>query len=346
MLAITSALLLAIGQVTTIPVKPDGPAVVQVGIFSYGPDGQPQAVAYTTLSSEAFQSEAFQYVAGCEIGTGNRPVPDRATDGWRVSGIVERIDQDEAVVRVDWQRVRAAGAAVTAPGGSVQLTLHRGDRVPLDSVTPEPTAGCGGRTIGFEARFGPRPGWVRVPGRGPLNESPAVSIMRGSGGGIGSGSGGGTSRGSGGGVRRPASPTDAKEFSAELWLVRKDARNEKPEANLQGLILDKVRGMTPFSFSSFTIDTPAGPLTVQISGSVQVTNERGSAELVFTTSRHIRYAASTPSRDATATSSGSSTTRDPMPGPDEVLSFELPLIRLPNSTATLPEQYSVRVRIR
>jgi hypothetical protein len=29
-----------------------------------------------------------------------------------------------------------------------------------------------------------------------------------------------------------------------------------------------------------------------------------------------------------------------------VLSFELPSIKVPNSTATLPDQYSVRVRIR
>ena len=32
--------------------------------------------------------------------------------------------------------------------------------------------------------------------------------------------------------------------------------------------------------------------------------------------------------------------------PDDVLSFELPPIRLPNGSGTVPEQYSVRVRIR
>ena len=345
MLAITSALLLSIGQVTTSPGKPDGPAVLQVGIFSYGPDSQPQAVAYTT----GLSSESFQYVAGCEIGSGNRPVPDRATDAWRVSGSVERLNEEEAVVRIDWQRVRAGGTAVTAPGGSVQLTLHSGDRVPLDSATPEPSAGCGGRTIGFEARFAQRPGWVRVAGHGPLTESPAVTIMRGagSGGGAGWGTGSGaTTGGSGGGggsVRQPANANESKEFSADLWLVRTDSRNEKPEFNLQGLILEKVRGTAPFSFSSFTIDTPGGLLTVQISGSVQVTNERGPTELVFTASRNIRSQTSTPNRDATS-AVGRSTTRNPMPGPDEVLSFELPAIRTAN--VTVSDQYSVRLRIR
>lgn len=337
MFVIASAALLIMSQASSTPEK--APPVLQVGVFSYGPDSQPQAAAYET----SLARESFQYVAGCEIGGGNRPVPDRATDAWRVSGNVERLNNDEAVVRVDWQRVRAGGKAVTSPGGSIQLTLHPGDRVPLDSANPDPAAGCGGRTVGFEARFGPRPGWMRVPGRGPLNESPSVTIMRGGGAGWGSGAG----ANAGGAItRQPANPNDSKEFSADLWLVRTDRQNEKPEFNLQGLILEKVRGPSPFTFSPFTIETAAGPVTVQISGSVLISTERGPAELIFTASRNVRYAASTPTRDSTSTSSGTSTTRNLMPGPDDVLSFELPPIRLPNSTATVPDQYSVRVRIR
>src|SRR5882672_8185307 len=123
--------------------------VLQVGVFSVGPDGRPQAAAYATTLG----TDSLQYIAGCEIGSGNRSIPDRATDAWRLSGKVERITEEEAVVRVDWQRVRAAGVATTAPGSSTQLTLHPGDRVPLDSATPDPTAGCGARTVSFEARF-------------------------------------------------------------------------------------------------------------------------------------------------------------------------------------------------
>ncbi len=339
MFVIASTALLIVSQAASTPEK--SPPVLQVGVFSYGPDSQPQAAAYET----SLARESFQYVAGCEIGGGNRPVPDRATDAWRVSGNVERINNDEAVVRVDWQRVRAGGTAVTSPGGSIQLTLHPGDRVPLDSANPDPAAGCGGRTIGFEARFAPRPGWIRVPGRGPLNESPSATIMRGSGAGGGAGLGTGAGANAGGGGR-PANADDAKEFSADLWLVKTDPRNEKPEFNLQGLVLEKVRGASPFTFSPFTIETVAGPVTVQISGAVHVTTERGPAELVFTALRNIRYAAGTATRDATSTFVGNSTTRNPMPSPDDVLSFELPAIRVPNSTATIPDHYSVRVRIR
>ena len=140
---------------------------------------------------------------------------------------------------------------------------------------------------------------------------------------------------------------EIREYNADLWLVRTDkAHPEKPDFNLQGLILQKVRG-TPaeFAFSPFTLDTSAGPLNVQITGSVRVTTELGP-QLIFTTTRTVRYSSVGPGRDATSTASGSSATTNPMPGPDEVLSFELPPIRVPNSSATVSDQYSVRVRIR
>src|SRR3954468_1782358 len=187
MFAVASSVLVLMAQAASTASKPQPPVALQVGIFSYGPDGQPQAAAYTTDASQS-----YQYVAGCEIGSGNRPVPDRATDAWRVSANVERLNDEEAVVRLDWQRVRAGGTPATSPGGSVQLTLHPGDRVPLDSANPDPTTGCGGRTIAFEARFASRPGWMIVRGPGALTDAPAVTIMRGEGGGGGAGSGSGT----------------------------------------------------------------------------------------------------------------------------------------------------------
>ena len=344
MLIVSSMMLLLAGQ-PAAPQSNQSAPVLQVGIFSYGPDGGSQAAAYAT----GLASESVQYVAGCEIGSGNRPVPDRATDAWRVSGAVERVTADEAVVRVDWQRVRAGGVAVTSPGGSVELTLHPGDRVPIDSATPEPTATCGGRTIGFEARFGPRPGWMIGP-RGPLTESPAVTIMRGGGGGgfgAGSGSGGGAGTGGGGSVSAGRGAlAGSKALSADLWLVRTDkSQPEKPDFNLQGLVLQKVQGTADFAFSPFSIETPAGPVNVQITGTLRITSD-ASPQFVFTTTRTVRYASSDRNRDSSASSSGSSTTRNPMPGPDEVLSFELPPIRMPNGSATLPDQYSVRLRIR
>ena len=119
MFVVSSLAVLLVGQVTTAP--PTSAPVLQVGVFSYGPDGKEQAAAYATT----LDSESLQYIAGCEIGGGNRPVPDRATDAWRVSGKVETLSAEEAVVRIDWQRVRAARAGTTSPGGSVQLSPAR-----------------------------------------------------------------------------------------------------------------------------------------------------------------------------------------------------------------------------
>ena len=357
MLIVPSIALLLLGQTANVPPWAPGEPVLQIGVFSYTADNRVQGSAYTTSLSQ----ESFQYVAGCGIGTGNRPVPDAATDAWRISGSVQSLSADEAVVQLDWQRIRANGIAVSSPGGSVQLTLHPGDRVPLDSANRDAAAGCSARVVGFEARFGPRP-FTMVGG-----------TVRGGGGsrvGVGAGQGVGLS-GSGGAVRvetgvgstntddaitttravhapKPAIPGNdqVREYNADLWLVRTDkAHPEKPDFNLQGLILPKVHGIAEFAFSPFTIDTSAGPLNVQITGSVRVTTELGP-QLIFTTTRTVRYSSVAAGRDAASSASGSSSTTNPLPGPDEVLSFELPPIRVPNSTATIPDQYSVRVRIR
>ena len=348
------SMLLSGQAVSGTAAKPDSMPVLQIGVFSYTLDERLQGAAYDTSLSR----ESFQYIAGCGLGGGNRQVPDAATDAWRISGSIQSASAEEAVVQLDWQRIRANGAAVNSPGASVQLTLHPGDRVPLDSVSRDAIPGCPARVVGFEARFGPRP-FVAAGG------------VRGGGGGarvgVGSGRGQGVS-GTGGFVRvergvaqstqtadeitnvsaKPATRgrDQVREYDADLWLVRTDsAHPEKPDYNLQGLILEKIHGTAEFAFSPFTIDTPAGPLNVQITGSLRVTTE-GEPSLIFTTTRTIRYSSTGPGRDATSSATGSSTTTNPLPAPDDVLSFELPPIRVPNSKTTLTEQYSVRVRIR
>ena len=346
MVVLPSLAILLVGQVTTLPSAP----VLQVGVFSYGPDGKPQAAAYATT----FDTDSFQYIGlGCEIGGGNRPLPDRATDGWRVSGLVERMSDDEAVVRVDWQRVRSSGHPVNSPAGSVQLTLHPGDRVPLDSANPDAGAGCVGRSIVFEARFGPRLGWMGS-GRGS-GSGGGRSLGAGAGAAAG-GSGGSGRSGSGGGdftgataVPKPGTGNDTavRTYTAELFLVRTDKTHpEKPDFNLQGLVLRDVREKANFAFSPFPIETSSGPINIQIFGVLQVLNDGSVPSLVVQMMRIVRYSSGDASHDATSTATGSSTTKNPMPGPDDVLSFELPPIRVPNSTATVPDQYSVRVRIR
>jgi hypothetical protein len=135
--------------------------VVHVVLFSYRPDGTVQGAAnYRRLTTEN-----VQYVAGCVIDGGDKPVPDAATDAWRVSGTILRVSPEEAVVQLEWQRLRTAGLAVTSAAVSQQLTLHPGDRVALDSATIGATGPCPAQTVEFEAHFTPLLfAWVFPPG--------------------------------------------------------------------------------------------------------------------------------------------------------------------------------------
>ena len=62
MSTLSTVVLLALAQAMTPSQRnAQSQAVLQVGVFSYGPDGKSQAAAYdTTLASES-----FQYIAGC-----------------------------------------------------------------------------------------------------------------------------------------------------------------------------------------------------------------------------------------------------------------------------------------
>jgi hypothetical protein len=323
---------------------------IQVGLFSYRPDGTVQGAAYDTSLS----AETFQYVVGCGIGGGNRPVPDGATDAWRLSGKVMSTTADEAVIQLDWQRIRAGGVAVSSPGASVQLTLHSGDRVPLDSVTAEATAQCPSRTIAFEARYGPRmSAWIPAVGfteNGGSAAGGGIGFGRGSGGGGGRGTvpaGSGVS-GFGRAVHAPKEPvagTDSQQSDVDLWLVH-SAPGKEEETLHQ--VLTGVRGHAQFAFPPMTLDAARTTINLQVTGVLRFTTDDGGARrLVFITMRNVKFSqVRGAARDAIPATQGASTTTHPMPGPDDVLSFEMPPVQVPNGGPSIPDQFSIRVRIR
>ncbi len=334
-----------------------GDPIVQVGVFSYAPDGTIRAAAYDTDLSK----ETSVYVAGCAIGGGNRPAPDTATDAWRLSGKVQSLDASEAVVQLDWQRIRANGVAASSPSGSIQLTLHPGDRVPLDSASPEGTSQCMAQTIVFEARYDTRLGWARGKGGsgfrvgatgggssvGGAAAGPATGAGAGGGRstGMGAGTGSGMGLGGGGGARIGSEP-GSRQLDVDLWLVR-NAPGRKEEAVHQAL--HGVRGGAAFAFAPVSIDTPRGPASVQIAGSFHVKlDESGTQQLVVATMRDVRFAAAgSPGQNTPQSIQGSSITTHPMPGPDDVLSLEMPPLRSRQGDATAaPDQFSLRIRIR
>src|SRR5688572_11427227 len=155
-------------------------------------------MAYDTEPS--LESTVFIRTAGqnsCTMGAGGVP-PAGATDIWRFAGKVLSSSPEEIVVQLDWQRTLAGGSGVSAPGSSQVLTLRPGDRVLLDSVTP-PTTACWS-TVGFEARYMPRPfavtGVAYSPQRGVYQP-----------GGVGRVSGGGGRGSAGGGVGTESNTT-------------------------------------------------------------------------------------------------------------------------------------------
>lgn len=322
--------------------------VVQVGVYSYRADGSLSGAAYgstPSLESTVYTSESL-----CQLGAGSRELPAMAAHAWRFSGKVLSSSPEEAVVQLDWQRVLDQGSAATTPGASVQLTLRAGDRVLLDSVLPRSTSSCSMASAGFEARYtSNRALWASAAARGAgaAAGTGGGAAARGGGGvgnggrvsvGAGAGSGGGRVSTAGIGAGREAG-AGAGLLTVDLWLMHNaPARSQE--------VLHQVLRSSPegalFAFAPVTIATPRGAVIVQVTGSFAVTSSvSGSPQLVFVTNRRATLAQASP---GTRENVGSSRTTNPMPAPDEVVSFELPPLRM-NGLPTVLDQFSVRVRI-
>jgi hypothetical protein len=326
------------------PTEPDSP-IVHVGLFAYRADGSHSSSAYDTEPS----LDGTVYVSpACTMGAGNRDAPAAATDAWRFSGKVLSISAEEAVLQLEWQRVLAAGSPATAPGRSEQLTLRAGDRVLLDSLLPSSNVPCW-TSVGFEARYMLNPAGVF----GVTMKNGVATSTRAGGRGITSG--GGTSRGPGSPVARVDGAggssrtigtvvySAARTFDVNLWLVR-SAPGKADEVLHQ--TLRTGAGDAAFAFSPLQIETSRGPVVLQVTGSVAVTNASGAEKLVVNTNRRATFpnTAAVP-RDGGGDVQGHSKTTIPLPGPDEVLSFELPSLPGGNGRPAVSDRLAIRLKI-
>ena len=110
------------------------PALV-VAAPVYQPDGS--VSADTAVLAGA--SPHVVHVAGrstlCEIAVAGAAEPREAAFGWRVTSQTLSATASAVVVSIDWQRVWDRGKKIAnGPSGTVQLTLHPGDRIPLDVI--------------------------------------------------------------------------------------------------------------------------------------------------------------------------------------------------------------------
>jgi hypothetical protein len=322
------------------PLLPAGDPVVEVGVFSYQPDGSRAGAAFDTdpnLRSMVYLGSSF-----CQLGAGDIPVPEYATHAWRFSGKIVSKTPDEAVVQLTWQRVLDQGQPATAPEGTVQLTLRNGDRVPLDTVMSQTQSSCAVTNAVFEARYMPRTFAV-------FKNNPGHKAVDVTGTTISFGAGGRATSGTvsvrdahGTKVRNyeaPGGPQTGRMFTVELWLVH--SVPGKSDEVLHQQLQAKEDGAA-FAFAPVTIDTANGVATVEITGNVAIP---GGGRLMFEANRKVTFARSSQTRDGAFDSKGSSRTVRQLPSSSDVLSFEMPPIRGATGGSPVADQFAVRVRV-
>jgi hypothetical protein len=283
--------------------------VLRVGVFGYQPDGSSTLAAWDNPPST---NSVVSIRSLCAVTAGSSGPPASATDAWRFSTKVVAATPNEATVEVEWQRILEGGQVVTAPTGHVQLTLRVGDHVVLDRVTPDAPSECSIVGASFEARYS----HARIGREGDGTEWRALL---------------------------PPDKPRTGPLDVNLWLIH--SAPGRPDRVLHQSLMATREGAA-FAFSPVTVETPSGPMVVQVTGSFAVTVGPIDGErLTFAVNRRISSTRSNaPVRDVGPENQGGSRTTTAMPRPDDVLSFELPPVRL-KGQAALPDQFSVRMRI-
>lgn len=265
------------------PVAPTGESRVVVAAPVYHPDG---TVNGETATLAASPSVLFVYSrrSVCDTATMAAAEPTDAGFGWRVATSVVRLTTAEVVVSVDWRRRWDRGQAIAnGPGGTAQLTLHPGDRIPLDHIpNPTMTEACRAVGLGLEMRLGrtpvpPPPGRVTLP--------------------LGAKEGG------------------AGQLDVDLWLVHTQPTGVE-QAQHQKIRLTPTGGA--FTFSPVRFTTRQGEAGVELNGTFQRYTAGGVEFLLVGMSRTVTGAAAPQSGY-----SGDTSSFVPLPRADEVLSFEM-----------------------
>ena len=376
MLMLLPALLLA-GQSPTAQHAKLSEPIVQVGLFSYHADGTAAGSAFGT--SEKLETTVYASASLCQLGAGRqelRELPATAAHAWKFTGRVVSVSGESAVVQLEWQRIMNEGAEVSEAPTSVQLTLKLGDRVLLDSVAPQTRRGCSVTNAGFEARYasrfaGPAFQSGSILKGGGAGTGIGAGARAGSGGGIGAGGGAGSGAGTGAGggagsgggrggvgassgagstgyasrVAVQGENVDPDALKVELWLVHSAPGMVEDQTSYQALTSTREGAM--FAFAPISVTTPEGTVGVQVTGSFAVQNGPSGERLVFQTSRRLSYSSTTAQpRDRAQEAQGIGRITRAMPGPEEVLSFELPALGALHGHSAVADRFSIRVRIR
>ena len=219
------------------PVAPAAPArelVVVAAAPVYLPDGSIRSETIALPTTGRGLVHLYSRKTLCAPAVGDATEPTDAAFGWRiVSQVVARTDSD-VVISIDWRRLWDGGKKIgNGPGGTVQLTLHAGDRIPLDHIANNaPSVDCRAVGLGLEvkmARTSPAP----VPGTTQLP--------------LGS------------------TPGGAKPVDAELWLTHTSPSGSQQIAH-QVIRLSEAGGR--FAFAPTPVTTSRGDLSLELAGTV------------------------------------------------------------------------------
>lgn len=218
-------------QATPPVAKPPVDWVVLVAAPVYQPDGGITTETVALPPAGAGLVHLFSRKSFCDISVATATEPTDASFGWRVaSQVVSRTDRD-VVVSLSWRRLWDEGRKTNSgPGGTVQLTLHLGDRIPLDHIAnAKPRPDCRAVGLGLEVQVG----------RG-APPGPATPLIR---------------------------PTEsiaggAKALDAELWLLH------TLPSDVQRVVHQTVRIPVDGGSFSFAPATVTPSVTVEMSGSI------------------------------------------------------------------------------
>jgi hypothetical protein len=343
---------------------PDDTPIVQVGIFTARQaNGTGGGGTFSTGDRDA-SLRTDVYIMPCSFGSSSR-MPTLAYTAWHIEGQISRQTPQDAAVRVTWRRTRTAGQPVIGSSSTTDLTLTVGQRIVLDQETMPALGECPPMSVTLEARYEPRMGgmFTFTPnGRAARGGGFGGSVATASGGAasasspasgvsqvtIGSGNGG---VGAGGTVIT-ARGADGRAGGllplmrhADLWLVHSSPG--KDDEVLQASTIAHAGG-GDFAFAPVTIQTKTGAVAVRVTGTLELgVDADGQSRFVFGATRRVMFTPSTRApRDRTVPvdSGGVANTVLAIPGPDEVLSFEMPPIDAAG-VPQMPDHFAIRVRL-
>jgi hypothetical protein len=250
----------------------------------YQPDGN-VSIETAAVSNGPAVIHLYGRRSICDTGAAGAAEPSDAGFGWRLTLNTVRADNAVMVVSVDWQRVWDRGQRLqNGPSGTVQLTLHLGDRIPLDLI-PNAAASesCRAVAMGLEVTIG----------RTTTPEQTNSALLP-----LGAVEGG------------------ASALNADLWLVHRLPSGVE-QAHHQTVRLPP--GGAPFTFAPVTLTTARGDVSVMVSGSFRRYRAATGVEFLYVSMVRSVTGGATPPGGLR----GGTTTVIPQPDPMEVISLEM-----------------------